>query len=235
MRLYKKVILYGFMQVIQVNPKIINQAGGPDIDRQSRQGRAVNSLQGLERLGIDNGDIVNPAGMLFDDGFHAGRQFAAIAHTCDDFVPAEVQGLIETEGLLTLRAGEVAVSAAKGQTIGIADNRAYTNIQRQVQIPHHPAQNQRLLSVFLAEKGDIRPDNPEKLGTDGGHTAKVARAGNSAKAFGQTGHIHPGQLRLRVHLLRRRSKDEVGSQRFAKAGIRLQCAGIFFKILAGPN
>ena len=69
--------------------------------------------------------------------------------------------------------------------------------------------DQRLLSVFLAEGGDVRPDDLEELGDDGRHPAEVPGAARPLEAVGEPRHLDERARPLRVDLLGLGGEDDV--------------------------
>ena len=59
--------------------------------------------------------------------------------------------------------------------VGLAHDRHADDLDAEVEIAHHAADDGELLEVLLAEHGDVRLDGVEQLGDHRGDAAEVAR------------------------------------------------------------
>ena len=64
----------------------------------------------------------------------------------------------ESGGSLTVLGTQVGVAGAHRQTIGFAHGRQHLDPHREVEVAGHATDDRRLLSILLAEVGDLRLD-----------------------------------------------------------------------------
>src|SRR5262249_25960324 len=76
---------------------------------------------------------------------------------------------------------QVLVARAEGQAVGLANDRAYLDLDGYIQIADHLLQNTGLLGILLAEVGDVRLHDVEQLEHHRGDAAEVSRPGCTAK------------------------------------------------------
>src|SRR5690606_38843280 len=89
-------------------------------------------------------------------------------------VPARGQGLGEGERGAPLGGREVAVAAGQGEPVLLADRGDADDLDVEVQVPHHAADEGELLGVLLAVEGEVGAGEVEQLGDDGEHAVEVA-------------------------------------------------------------
>ena len=80
-----------------------------------------------------------------------------------------------THGRLSFVGIQIAIAAAHRQSVRLANRRAGVNLDGQVQVFDHPADQELLLVVLLTEAGQIGPDDLEELENDGRHAPEMAR------------------------------------------------------------
>ena len=76
-----------------------------------------------------------------------------------DLLRDELQGAREDEGLGTLLDGEVAVAGAEGEAVFVAHDGAGDEVEGEVQVTGHLAQDGELGGVLLAEVGAVGCDD----------------------------------------------------------------------------
>ena len=101
--------------------------------------------------------------------------------------------------------GEVRVAARHREPVGLADERAADDLDRQVEVGRHAAHHRELLRVLASEVGAARTDDGEQLGDDRGDPVEVGRPGRP-----QSPAVRPCTCTVvrgagRVHLVVRRA------------------------------
>ena len=95
---------------------------------------------------------------------------------------------------------EVAVARTKGEAIGFADGGADDEMDGEVEVADHVAQDGDLSGVLLAEVGAVGRDDVEEAGDDGGDSAEVAGARGSVEACSDVAGVDEGGVAGRVHV-----------------------------------
>src|SRR3954454_15211086 len=139
---------------------VVDQAGGADGggDDDEVAGR-------LEALGIDPGEVLGGDAVL-------GEHLAARIHAV---LRRGSQGSVEDSRLGPLPFAEPYVPAAQRQAVRLPHGRHDADLEREVEVAHHPAEHRDLLRVLLAEVGAVRLDDIEQLRDDRADAREVAR------------------------------------------------------------
>jgi hypothetical protein len=116
--------------------------------------------------------------------------------------------------LCALGGAEVDVAGAEGEAVGVANDGADDDFDREQQIGGHAAENGDLGGVFLAEEGAVGLGGDEELGDDGGNSAEVAGAGCAVEAVAQAFYVDDCGCACRIKVFDRWSKDCRGAFRF---------------------
>jgi hypothetical protein len=108
-----------------------------------------------------------------------------------------------------LRFAETTVPAGQRETVGFAYRRLGHDLDAQVEIGRHAADDGELLVVLLAEHGEVGPDRREQLGHHGGDPVEVSRSRRALHPLGESAHVHRRRESVGVHHRRGRCVDGV--------------------------
>jgi hypothetical protein len=139
----------------------------------------------------------------------------------------------ERRGRPSLLGTEVAVPTAHGQPVLLPHDRKDPDVHLEVQVLDHPAHDDGLLGVLLAEIGGVRTAQVEQLQDDRGDAAEVIRPGAAAEETAQPGDLDVGGVPLRVHLLDGRQEQHVDVDAPGHLLVRVDVAGIATQVLVG--
>ncbi|GAA3298718.1 hypothetical protein GCM10020295_35030 [Streptomyces cinereospinus] len=98
-------------------------------------------------------------------------------------VPSREQRAGQRERRTPLLGREVAVAAGQGQAVVLPHGRDADDLDAEVQVPHHAADQGELLGVLLAEERHVGAGEVEQLGDDREHAVEVAGAGGALQAL----------------------------------------------------
>src|SRR5207244_10499142 len=98
----------------------------------------------------------------------------------------------EGERGLALRGRETGVSRRERQSGRVAHGREDADLELEVEIAHHPADDRRLLRVLLTEVGPVRASDVEQLQADRRDGAEVARPVLALEAARELLDVDPG-------------------------------------------
>ncbi len=101
----------------------------------------------------------------------------------------------------------------------------------EVEVADKGAENGDLGGVFLAEEGEIRLDDVEELGDDGGDAAEVRGAGAAVEAGADFGDVDPGAAgAVGVHVGGGGGEEEVHAFGLEEPAVGFPGAGVFGQI-----
>ena len=186
-------------------------------DGQRDQYLAVQALPRLEGLPVHDADVIEPgAGDLADTGGgdipEHRRHCIASEHPSSQLFKCLVQHR-RSQAFVGHR---VHIARAQGQAVlrTIGQILMATGTSRSL---HHLLEQARLLGVFLAEVGRVRPNDVEQLEHDGGHPAEVAGCDAPHEHVLQLGHLDVGLKPGGVHVGRQGMKHQVDALAAAHA------------------
>ena len=113
--------------------------------------------------------------MLQHQGGDCGDALLAVVQA----VFSEVQAFPEGDGRFPLLGRQVDVAAAHGEAVGFTHGGGGDNLDREIEVGRHPADQRLLLVVLRAEHGDVGLNEVEQFQHDRGDAAKVSRADRS--------------------------------------------------------
>ena len=115
---------------------------------------------------------------------------------------------------------------------GLSDRRAGDDLNGQVEVADHPANDGQLLRVLLAEVGRAGPDEVEQPRHYCGHAAEMARSRRALQSLAErTGVFRLPEAGDRFHLLHARDEDEVDADLLGDAEIPLLVARVGGEVL----
>ncbi len=146
-------------------------------------------------------------------------------------VPGGEQGPGQGQRGPALLGGEEAVPAGERETVRVADGGHRDDVDAEVEVAHHAADQCQLLGVLLPEERRVRPGEVEELGDDGEHAVEVpgARGALQPLAHGARGDTDLG-LAAGVDLLDGGGEDRVGAGRRGDGEIGVQGAGVAVEV-----
>src|SRR4051812_9132444 len=104
-----------------------------------------------------------------------------------------------------------------------------------MEVAHHLPDHRELLSVLLAEHGDVGPHQVEQ-GTDHGRdAAEVSGPADPLQPLGGAGGLDEGGVAGWIEGLHRRQEEEIAAGRLQQARVRLRLAGVAVEVLVGPE
>ena len=145
---------------------------------------AVDPLDRFEGRGVDDLGVVEPHQRRTGDGVDDQRaDGGGVAHRRGRRPPTPCRGRRERMVAAPRSSSvEVGVAARQRETVGLADERAPHDLDREVEIGGHAADDRELLRVLAAEVRAARTDDREQLGHDRGHAVEVAGPAGAAQA-----------------------------------------------------
>jgi len=152
-----------------------------------------------------------------------------------DEVAGEGEGLEEAGSLGALFGGEVGVARTQGQAVGFADGVDGSDLDGEIEVGDHAADDGELLGVFAAEVGDVGLDDVEKFADDGADPAKEAGAGSTAEMIAEFVGVDPGEVLLRVHFDGVGCENQIDAEFFAGGGIGIEGAGVAVAVFVGSE
>src|SRR5260370_31276004 len=124
------------------------------------------------------------------------------------------------------------VAAGRGEAVAVADGRHRRDVDAEIEVGYHPADQGKLLRVLLAEHGDVRPGQPEQLDHDGEDAAAETRPELTLEALTRGARIDRHHRRGGVHLARAGCEDHRNTLVTADGDVLVERAGIAVQILA---
>src|SRR5262245_26139213 len=116
---------------------------------------------------------------------------------------------MQHRGLLSLDCIEIRVARTHGQAVGFTHDRANDNLNWKIQVANHLANDCGLSGILLAEECQIRLDDLEELGYDGGHAAKMSRTRAAIELVADALDRDPAAGPARIHVIHRRAEKIV--------------------------
>ena len=192
-----------------------------------------NGLDGDEGLCVDDGGVVRGPACGGEGFLCGGLDFGGVALTRVDCGLGLTDGAREGEGGGAVLGGEVGVAGGEGEAVGVADDGGADNLDGEVEVTDHAADDGNLLEVFLAEDGDVGLDDVEEFGNDGADAAEVGGALGAFEGLGEEGFLDPSGVILRVEVGGVGEEDGVGAFGLAEGEVVLLAAGVGVVILVG--
>ena len=125
---------------------------------------------------------------------------------------------------------QIGIARAHGQAVRFADDRANRDLNREIQVAHHAADDGHLRRIFLSEEGDVGLDDVKQLGHDRGHAAEVAGTRASVELVAQSLDRYPRGLALRIHLVDGRREQNIDALFFQQRAVAFEGARILRQI-----
>ena len=119
-------------------------------------------------------------------------QSGGVAFAARDRVRNPLQRLIEHDGNPPFIRTEQLVARAECEAIRLAHGRHGTDEHGQIQVRDHAPDDRKLLGVLLAEVGDIRLHDMEKLRNHCRDAAEVPGTKRAAQTFRNSSNVHAG-------------------------------------------
>jgi hypothetical protein len=135
------------------------------------------------------------------------------------------------EGGVALGVGEVAVAAGQRQAVRLPHRRHAHNLDRKVQVAHHPPDQRELLRVLAPEHRDVRPGQVQQLRDDGEDAVEVAGPRTAFQHVAERPGAHRHERAFRVDDVRRRREDQVHALRLAGGQVGVERAGVAVEVL----
>ena len=198
---------------------VIGSLPGAGVPGAGVRGRVLTIPPRIER------DVVDQAGRADADGGGEGRR---VERGDRDVVDAEsgasrIARAVSGSPVASARGRASARARSSGESRTLRDERASPSSSRTVGITHelelelevgdHPAQDVDLLRVLLAVEREVGPDDVEQLEADRRDAAEVARAVLAFEDRAELGHVDPRLVPGRVHLGGGRREDDVDAGR----------------------
>ncbi len=134
---------------------------------------------------------------------------------------------------LSLLGGEVRVAGGQRQAVGFPHGRDALDPGVQVQLPHHPPDQDELLIVLLTEERQVRPHDVEQLQHHREHAVEVPVPGDTLQLLAQRSGVD-GDLRVgAVHRLDRGGEDQLDPGFPARPQVRLEGPWVAVEVLVG--
>jgi hypothetical protein len=210
-----------------VEEKVVDKAGlaGPGGDGDEGSGGEVG--EGFEGVGVDDGGVVEgEAGGGLELLEERGVELDGVLRAFVDGVGDVAEGLREGASVVALGGGEVAVAGAEGEAVGVADGGADDEVEVEVEVADHGAEDGDLGGVFLAEEGAVGGEDVEELGDDGSDAAEVVRARGAVEAAADVRDVDEGLGAGRVHLVGGGGEEEIDAFVAQKLAVFGEGAGI---------
>ena len=154
---------------------VVDEAGGADARRHGDEHPAVDGRDRLEAVGVDEREVLGLDAVHRGAGGGGDRARRRARRRRPR--PRRRAGARESATARSRSSGvEADVAAGQREAVGLAHGRDDLELDRQVEVAHHPAQDRDLLRVLLAEEGDVGRDDVEQLGDDRADAGEVARA-----------------------------------------------------------
>ena len=145
------------------DPRRGEQAAGP-----------VERDHGLERVGVAQLDIVDRVEARRLEARARPRQGFGDRRAGEDRRRRFGEGAGQGEGGGSFGLGKIDVARGKGEAVGVALGRHADDLEVEVEVAGHAADDGELLIILLAEQGDVGPDLVEQLGDDGRDAVEMA-------------------------------------------------------------
>ena len=123
------------------------------------------------RVGDDG--VIGEAPGGFEQFSHLAADGSHVLLSATAAVLGQLQAAIKREGRLAFAWVEVAVSAAEGQTVRLANRRAGADFDGKIEVSTHFTHEKLLLKVLAAEVRRVRLNDVEQLQHDCRHAAEV--------------------------------------------------------------
>ncbi len=141
------------------------------------------------------------------------------------------QAPIEYQRSAALFLVQVGVAGAHSQAVGFAHDGADDDLDGQMQVTHHPADDHRLLGVFLTEIGPVGLHDIEQLQYHRGHTTKMPGAAFALQGPAYALHTGVGLKLGRIDFLHGRSEQKINPLLLQQLGITGKVAGVVQVVL----
>ena len=125
-----------------------------------------------------------------------------------------------------LVAVQVAVPRAHGQPVLLAHDRRADDVDLEVQVADHAADERQLLVILLAEDCDVRVDDHEELQDDGRDAAKVTGTMRAAERLREPLHRDRRLRPVRVDVVRIGREEHVDTRGGEERAVMFQVARI---------
>src|ERR1039458_9749612 len=103
-------------------------------------------------------------------------QSAGLLDTAGNHLLAVEQRLADRQRFLAIDGGEILISAAHRQTIGVAQRRAGDHLDWPIKSLNHRSENAKLLEILLTKTGDAGLNDVEEFSHHLAHTAEMPGA-----------------------------------------------------------
>jgi hypothetical protein len=117
------------------------------------------------------------------------------------------------------------------QPVRLSDCGASGYLDRDIQIPRHPAHHLQLLKILFPEKGHIRLCLQKQLGNHRGHPVEMAGAMRPAQGIGQARNPHIGGKTGGIDLIRIRYINQITAKWCQFQRVCFFGSGIVFQII----
>ena len=145
------------------------------------------------------------------------------------------EGATQRQRLSPLGHRQVSVAAAQRQPVGLTHGRAHGDLDRQVEVPDHPADQRHLLDVLLPEHRDIRLHQVEELGHHRQHAGEVPRPHGAFPPFRGRARHHAGLGAGGVHHLHPGNEERGHAPAGGEGPVPVQVPRVPGKVLAGAE
>ena len=131
--------------------------------------------------------------------------------------------------------GKIGISGAHRQPVRFSDDRAGHDPRAEFEIGSHSSQDDRLLSIFPAKKGQIRPDDIEQDKDDRRYPAEMSGARPAAQLVLKVDDFDERLVSGRIDFGGIGKKKAVDSLLFEEGPVSVDTPGVFLEILRGPE
>ncbi len=209
--------------------RLADPGGGKDAPR------SVHDIvaEDAEIVGAANGDIVHTVEAGVDYGglgvaFHVRQRAPGGGLRC-----GLGQDAVQLTGRRQFSLRQIGVARRQGQTPAVPFGRCADDLDRQVQVPHEPANDHQLLIILLAENGEVGLNLIEQFGHDQSDAAEHLRSEITFQPQGGAGHGDAGGEAVGIHFSSRRGEHQVTPGAGQQARVFFLLARVFVQVFMG--
>lgn len=143
--------------------------------------------------------------------------------------------MLDLWGLLALGWGEVAVARAEGEAVGFADGVDADDVDGDVEVFNHAADDGELLVVFFAEDGGGGLDDVEEFEDNKTDTVEVAGAAGATEVGGEVGFDDVDGAVGEVDFVWFGCENHIDANVGAEGEVGVELAGVFGEVFFGAE
>src|SRR5205809_2430491 len=206
---------------------VVDKPCATDPDGSSDSNGIGNSRERLNFGGINDLQIFDAdEGLGLEDRDRSFSNLRCIALAGANTFDCFFERTVENRCGFPLGGIQVLIPRADRQTVGLANRWYRGNFDGNIQVRHHAPDDCQLLHILFAEIGAVRADDVEQLQNNCCHSAEMSRPEFAAEMFAYPRNLRGGQLRDRVHFVRRWIENDVRTLLPANLQVLFQCSWI---------